>query len=64
MNRTLLADALADLRTGLDILSDDQLTARWTRWLDHAPVGPLEEGIRLIMLLGVATALRERGITR
>jgi hypothetical protein len=64
MNRTLLADALADLRTGLDILSDDQLAARWVRYLDHTPHNMIEEGVRLLLLLGVATALAERGITR
>lgn len=64
MNRTLLADALADLRTGLDLLSDDQLTARWERYLGHTPGNVIEEAVRLLCLLGVATALHDRGITR
>lgn len=64
VNRNLLADALADLRTGLDLLSDDQLADRWARYVDHAPQNMIEEGIRLLCLLGVATALHDRGITR
>ena len=64
MPRSLLVDALADLRTGLDLLSDEQLSDRWDRYLAHRPRGLIEEAVRLLLLLGVATALHDRGIRR